>query len=214
MSINGEPNVFKITDGILLPATKEAYERDIRVTKSLGFNTLRKHIKIEPRAFYAYCDKVGVMVLQDIPSCRTDQDAWDIQYGNKRYGFYRQELKDIIDHLRNHPSIVMWIPFNEGWGQFSADKVYEHFKKLEPNYLFDATSGWFHQTKSDFDSLHIYFRNINPRINNINHPVFISEFGGYSYKLNAHSFNLTHTYGYRNVNSKIQTTRQRFNFIV
>ena len=85
---------------------------------------------------------------------------------------------------------------------YGAIQINMHFKKIEPNYLFDATSGWFHQTKSDFDSLHVYFRNINNRINEITHPVFISEFGGYSYKLNDHSFNLSNTYGYKNVESQ------------
>lgn len=151
-TVNGDFTYFLATldqgwwpDGYLTPPSEDALRFDVDFHKKAGFNAIRKHIKIEPRAFYAYCDKVGVMVLQDIPSCRTDQDAWDIQYGNKRYGFYRQELKDIIDHLRNHPSIVMWIPFNEGWGQPSADKTRFTnlwLKRYDPSRLIDGPSGW------------------------------------------------------------------------
>ncbi|MBR2839249.1 MAG: hypothetical protein IKE55_10725 [Kiritimatiellae bacterium] len=151
-TVNGEFTYFLATldqgwwpDGYLTPPSEDALRFDVDFHKKAGFNAIRKHIKIEPRAFYAHCDRIGVMVLQDIPSCRTDNLQSDLQYANKRYGFYRQELKDIVDHLRNHPSIVMWIPFNEGWGQPSADKTRFTnlwLKRYDPSRLVDGPSGW------------------------------------------------------------------------
>ena len=150
--VNGEFTYFLATldqgwwpDGYLTPPSEDALRFDVDFHKKAGFNAIRKHIKVEPRAFYAHCDKIGVMVLQDIPSCRTDQDQGDLQYNNKRYGFYRQEFKDIVDHLRNHPCIVMWVPFNEGWGQPSADKTRFAnlwLKRYDPSRLVDGPSGW------------------------------------------------------------------------
>ena len=151
-TVNGEFTYFLATldqgwwpDGYLTPPSEDALRFDVDFHKKAGFNAIRKHIKIEPRAFYAHCDRIGVMVLQDIPSCRSDDVQGDLQYSNKRYGFYRQELKDIVDHLRNHPSIVMWIPFNEGWGQPSADKTRLTnlwLKRYDPSRLVDGPSGW------------------------------------------------------------------------
>ena len=151
-TINGEFTYFLATldqgwwpDGYLTPPSEDALRFDVDFHKKAGFNAVRKHIKVEPRAFYAYCDRVGLMVLQDIPSCRSDKVQSDLQYANKRYGFFRQEMKDVIDHLRNHPCIVMWIPFNEGWGQPSEDKTRlasAWLKRYDPSRLLDGASGW------------------------------------------------------------------------
>ena len=151
-TVNGEFTYFLATldqgwwpDGYLTPPSEDALRFDVDFHKKAGFNAVRKHIKIEPRVFYAYCDRVGLMVLQDIPSCRAGSLQDDLQYANKRYGFYRQELKEIVDSLRNHPSVVMWIPFNEGWGQPSADKTRfanRWLRRYDPSRLLDGPSGW------------------------------------------------------------------------
>ncbi len=151
-TVNGEFTYFLATldqgwwpDGYLTPPSEDALRFDVDFHKKAGFNAIRKHIKIEPRAFYAHCDRIGVMVLQDIPSCRADNVQSDRQYANKRYGFYRQELKEIVDLLRNHPSVVMWIPYNEGWGQPSADKTRFTnlwLKRYDPSRLVNGPSGW------------------------------------------------------------------------
>ena len=151
-TINGEFTYFLATldqgwwpDGYLTPPSEDALRFDVDFHKKAGFNAVRKHIKVEPRAFYAYCDRVGLMVLQDIPSCRSDKVQSDLQYANKRYGFFRQEMKDVIDHLRNHPCIVMWIPFNEGWGPPSEDTTRlasAWLKRYDPSRLLDGASGW------------------------------------------------------------------------
>ena len=132
-------------DGLLTPPSEAACRFDVDFHKQAGFNAIRKHIKIEPRAFYAYCDRLGVMVIQDIPSGSSDARQGDLAYANLRYGFYRRELKDCVDHLRNHPCIVMWNPFNEGWGQPSADKtrhVNKWLKRYDPSRLVNGPSGW------------------------------------------------------------------------
>ncbi len=132
-------------DGLLTPPSEDACRLDVDFHKKAGFNAIRKHIKIEPRAFYAHCDRIGVMVLQDIPSFGADRVQGNLSYANKRYAFYRQELKDCVDHLRNHPSIVMWIPFNEGWGQPSADKTRhtnKWLRRYDPSRLINGPSGW------------------------------------------------------------------------
>ena len=151
-TVNGEFTYFLATldqgwwpDGYLTPPSEDALRFDVDFHKKAGFNAIRKHIKIEPRAFYAHCDRVGIMVLQDIPSCRTSDLQDDLQYANRRYGLYRHELKEIVDHLRNHPSVVMWIPYNEGWGQPSADKTRftnRWLKRYDPSRLLDGPSGW------------------------------------------------------------------------
>ena len=151
-TVNGEFTYFLATldqgwwpDGYLTPPSEDALRFDVDFHKKAGFNSIRKHIKVEPRVFYSYCDHVGMMVLQDIPSCRSDKVQSDLQYANKRYGFYRQELKDIVDHLYNHPCIVMWIPFNEGWGQPSEDKTRfanAWLKRYDPSRLLNGASGW------------------------------------------------------------------------
>lgn len=151
-TVNGEFTYFLATldqgwwpDGYLTPPSEDALRFEVDVHKKAGYNAIRKHLKVEPRAFYAYCDRVGLMVLQDIPSARSDKQQSDLAYANRRYGFYRQELKDIVDHLRNHPSIVMWIPYNEGWGQPSADKTRltnAWIKRHDPSRLLDGASGW------------------------------------------------------------------------
>ena len=153
-TVNGEYTYFLATldqgwwpDGYLTPPSEDALRFDVDFHKKAGFNAIRKHIKIEPRAFYAHCDRIGVMVLQDIPSYHAANlhGIQYLQYANKRHGVYRQELKEIVDHLRNHPSMVMWIPFNEGWGQPSADKTRftnRWLKRYDPSRLVDGASGW------------------------------------------------------------------------
>ena len=97
--------------------------------------------------------------------------------------------------LGNHPCICLWTIFNEGWGQFCADEAYTRLKALDPERFIDSTSGWFHQKKSDVDSLHIYFEELH--LGKIPLPQLLSEYGGYVYKIPEHSFNMEKTYGYR-----------------
>lgn len=221
--LNGVLDQGYYPEGIYTVSDYSSYLKDIQTLKKLGINCIRKHIKIEMDYFYYLCDKYGMLVLQDFVnngkySFIRDTALPTVIYGIKLNDKKRHKNKvqrqnfikhgeGVLNYLYNHPCIVGYTIFNEAWGQFDADAIYEHFKNLAPNTLFDATSGWFKQSKSDFESHHIYFKDINKRIKNIDKPVFVSEFGGYSYKIKEHSFNLSKTYGYRLLNSKEEYER-------
>ena len=214
--LNGEPLFLHgvldqgyFCDGIYLPAGEEEYERDVLRMKELGINLLRKHIKIEPECFYHYCDVHGMLVMQDMVN--NGRYSWirdtalptlGIYLGGigrlgskKRKAFFVQHMEETILHLRNHPSVVAYTIFNEGWGQFESDAMYDRARQLDDTRLYDSASGWFPGKKSDFDSQHIYFRQLNvpdrPEI-----PVLVSECGGYSWRVPGHFYAKYSRYGY------------------
>ena len=217
LCLNGAPYFFHglldqgyWSDGLYTPASPNAYEQDILAMKALGFNTLRKHIKIEPEQFYYDCDRLGMIVFQDMVNNGDYSFLRDT--GLPTLGLTRlpdrllnrdPETRDCflwameqtVRALGNHPCICLWTIFNEGWGQFCADAAYDRLRALDPDRFIDAASGWFRQKKSDVESLHIYFRPLRMKAGS--RPLLLSEFGGYSYKLPDHSFNLDKTYGYR-----------------
>ena len=214
--LNGKPMFFHglldqgyYSDGIYLPATPEGYRYDITKMKQLGFNMLRKHIKIEPDLFYYYCDKYGMIVFQDMINSGKYYFLLDTalptiglkkgiqhQASQKRRAAFEGDLREMVDLLYNHPCVCYYTIFNEGWGQYDSDRIYREMKSLDPSRVWDATSGWFTGKESDVVSDHIYFRKVNLQ-SDPTHPIVLSEFGGYSYKIPEHSFNLDKTYGYR-----------------
>ena len=132
-------------DGLLTPPSEEAMAFDIQTLKDCGFNTLRKHIKVEPLRYYALCDRMGILVLQDMPSTSFDAQTVYKAQSVKGYGLFREELKGMMDLLRNVPSIVMWIPYNEGWGQHDpllTHTTLDAVKRADPTRLVDGPSGW------------------------------------------------------------------------
>ena len=216
LCLNGKPYFFHglldqgyWPDGLFTPAAPECYRDDILAMKNLGFNMLRKHIKVEPEEFYYQCDRLGMVVFQDmvnngdysffrdtalptiglqkLPDRKLHRDK------KTRQEFLRQ-MELTVRQLQNHPSICYWTIFNEGWGQFDSDNVYDLFRKLDDTRFIDSTSGWFRQKKTDVDSRHVYFKPIKLKAGD--KPLVLSEFGGYSYKPEGHVFNTESTYGY------------------
>lgn len=215
--LNDKPYFFSalldqgyFSDGIFLPATPKGYVYDITLAKSLGFNTLRKHIKIEPELFYYYCDLYGMCVFQDavntgkysflidtalptvLPVARKLLKKSAKEKARKNFLSHTEKT---FSHLYSYPSVVYYTLFNEGWGQFSPDKIYDKFKSLDPTRVIDTTSGWFFGKKSDVRSVHIYFKPLN--LKSDSRPLVLSEFGGYSYKDDKHSYNPRVNYAYK-----------------
>ncbi len=210
--LNGEPYFFHglldqgyHPDGLCLPPDDAGYERDILAAKAQGFNTLRKHIKIEPLPFYEACDRLGMLVIQDFVNngeYRYLHDTVLPTIGCKRLcekkadrssraqSIFRMTAKETIAHLYNAPCIVGWTIFNEGWGQFSADAVYREMKACDRTRFFDTASGWFRKKESDVASEHIYFRKFRPK--RTKEPLLLTEFGGYVFSDDAKK-----KYGYR-----------------
>ncbi len=222
LCLNGEPYFFHglldqgyWPDGIYTPATPQCYTDDILAAKKLGFNMLRKHIKVEPEFFYYQCDKLGIVVFQDMVN-------------NGKYSFFRdtalptvgiqkwddrkfhpdtqtrevflQTMEATVSQLENHPSIVYWTIFNEGWGQFDADSAYARLRQLDDTRFIDSTSGWFRRNSTDVESLHIYFGSWK-KIKKHRKPLVLSEFGGYAYPVEGHLFNPDKAYGYKSCKS-------------
>ncbi len=214
--LNGKPYLFNglldqgyFPDGIFLPATSRGYEDDILTAKRLGFNMLRKHIKVEPEIFYYLCDKLGMAVFQDMVNNSGYSYIFDTvlpTIGMKRFpdrnlhrnkrsrAIFEEHMYATMEHLYSFPSVLYYTIFNEGWGQFHSDEMYEKAKKFDPTRIMDSTSGWFVHSKSDVDSRHVYFKAV--KLDKLTEkPLVISEFGGYSYRVEGHLFG-SNNYGY------------------
>lgn len=226
LTLNGKPYFFHalldqgyFDDGIFLPENYERMEEDIRLVKSLGFNTLRKHIKIEPMNFYHWCDKYGIVVFQDavnnsdysffydtaLPTIgQLSKNDTRLHKDARSREIFRTHTLGMIKHLYNVPSLLYYTIFNEGWGQFSADEMYQICKEADETRIFDATSGWFLRHESDVDSRHIYFKKLtHKKYKGYKQPLpfVISEFGGYSLRIEGHTFGKDN-YGYKLFESK------------
>ena len=200
-------------DGLCTPGDEREYERDILRMKELGFNLLRKHVKVESDLFYYYCDVNGMLVMQDFVNSGkyryildTVLPTFGLKLTNDRVRRvsiaqrrnFEKHATGVTEELHNHPSVIAYTVFNEGWGQHNGDRYYELLKKLEPGRLFDTASGWFNIKKTDFDSRHIYFRlrDVKPSKRYKKKPIFITECGGYMMAVKGHVFNEKTSYGY------------------
>lgn len=203
-------------DGLYTPPSEEAMLFDIEYTRRIGCNMIRKHVKVEPLRWYYHCDRLGMIVWQDMPNGGLiDGDVVAVltmmagfhrndtrrlsRFGRQdeaNRAEYRSELQELIDTLYNAPCIAVWVPFNESWGQFQANAIAEWVKTYDPTRLVDHTSGWFDQGGGDFKSKHIYFTKLHrPRQNE--RAFIISEFGGYSLKTPGHVWDENKKFGYR-----------------
>ncbi|MFA5449027.1 MAG: glycoside hydrolase family 2 TIM barrel-domain containing protein, partial [Clostridia bacterium] len=215
---NGLLDQGYFSDGLYTPPSDEAMVFDIQTTKDMGFNMLRKHIKIEPLRWYYHCDRLGVLVWQDM--INGGDGANNLLLGatafvggkinDSRYSLFgrsdakgREEYyidtKRTVELLYNTVSLALWVPFNESWGQFDAIKAYDFVKELDNTRPIDHASGWFDQGGGDFKSLHIYFRPIT--IGKDDRAIILSEFGGFSVKVEGHIYNLKRSFGYRKFKS-------------
>ena len=214
-------------DGIYTPKKYEYYENDIITMKSLGFNTLRKHIKIEPLLFYYYCDKHGMIVFQDMVNNSPYSFLHDtalptigiknikdtkLKRSQKAKDLFKQTMKETVSYLYNSPCICLWTIFNEGWGQFDSKDNEILLRKMDNTRFIDNTSGWFDQKDSSLNSVHIYFKKLKIKFDD--RPTLLSEFGGYSYKIDSHSYNLSKTYGYKKFTSKDSFENEFYNLYI
>ena len=220
--LNGKPYYFHgvldqgyFSDGIYTPRSMKCYEDDILAMKRLGFNTLRKHIKVEPAVFYYACDRLGMIVFQDmvnnskysffndtvLPTLQhLKRNDLNIRRKPEAKAFFEKHCEDTLDYLYHFPSICYYTLFNEGWGQYESDRICERLRQIDSTRVWDATSGWFNQKKSDVLSLHVYFHPVI--LEPTDKPIIISEFGGYSHKIPEHSYSVHGTYGYGDYDSK------------
>ncbi len=222
LCLNGKPYFFHglldqgyYSDGIFTPASYDCIKDDILRAKSLGFNMLRKHIKVEHPYFYYLCDKLGMVVFQDMVNngkysffrdtalptigllSRSDKKLHPDKRSRKAF---LSHLDETVKLLKNHASICLWTIFNEGWGQFDGNSAYHRLKALDPTRFIDTASGWYRCSESDVDSRHIYFRKVKLKAGE--KPLFLSEFGGYSHSVENHVFNPDKAYGYGKCKSR------------
>lgn len=195
-------------ESLYTPPSDAAMIFDIQEMKKTGFNMVRKHLKIEPQRWYYHCDRLGIVVWQDMVNGGSYYKHWFVTYGATLLSWLRipmrdvyprllsreakagrlefiREMKETIRLLGNHPSIATWVIFNEGWGQFQTEDMTRIVRRLDPNRLIDQASGWFDQGGGDFSSLHNYFFKLFIRPERERASV-LSEFGGYSYREPGH----------------------------
>ena len=219
LCLNGAPYFFHgvldqgyWSDGLYTPPDPAGYERDIRAMKELGFNTLRKHIKVEPELFYYACDRLGMAVFQDmvnngaysflrdtgLPTAGLQTLFTDRFLHRNRRGraMFLRWMNETVRRLRSHPCVLYWTIFNEGWGQFDSGAVYRRLRQLDDTRIIDSASGWFRGGETDVESRHVYFKPF--KMPAARRPVVLSEFGGYGWKLPDHCYSPDKTYGYRN----------------
>ena len=202
-------------DGLYTPPSDQAMIYDIQTAKDLGYTMLRKHIKVEPMRWYYHCDRLGMLVWQDMPngggkyrfSTISFPLITKVHHSDHLYrkfareagegrAAYARELEEMVRQLQNAPSIVLWVPFNEGWGQFDAARAYESVRLLDPTRPIDHASGWHDQKIGDIQSLHVYFKPYRFHKDKLGRAVALSEFGGYNLKVEGHCWNDA-DYGYK-----------------
>ena len=214
-------------ESLMTAPTEEALKYDIVKLKELGYNTIRKHIKIEPDRFYYLCDQLGMIVWQDMPNGGGNYNLLHVMYltnvfpwygrtiKDNHYGIfarkdeggrhqYYKDLKGMVEQLYNYPSIAVWVPFNEGWGQFDATKATELIRNLDGTRLVNEACGWFDQQGGDMYSIHNYLRKlkVKPQKDRV---VALTEFGGYAFPIPGHMA-CEKEFGYKHYKTKEELT--------
>ena len=184
-------------DGLYTAPTDEALRYDIEVLKQLGCNMMRKHVKVEPARFYYWCDKLGLLVWQDMPNGSNDSDA-----DKKRFEL---ELMRLVHSHYNYPSIVMWVPYNEGWGQFKTEDFVKNIKRDDPTRLVNNASGWKDHKVGDVHDIHKYPGPKAPE-NEPDRAAVLGEFGGLGLPVKGHTWQDEENWGYRKFKTRQELT--------
>ncbi|MBQ7913599.1 MAG: glycoside hydrolase family 2 [Clostridia bacterium] len=232
LTLNSKPYFFNgvldqgyWSDGMLTYPCDKAAEDELTLLKNMGFNTVRKHIKIEPMRWYYYCDKLGLIVWQDFVNGggnykfthvaafpflgfkrRDDDYKYFAREDERGRAEYAQGVDETLAQLYNCTCIGLWVPFNEGWGQFDSAKWTEYVRQKDPTRIIDSVSGWHDQgvDKTELLSLHTYYTPL--RVPKDKRPVVLSEFGGYSMKCDGHVYDEDKEFGYKKFKSQEQLT--------
>ncbi len=212
LMLNGEP-VFSFglldqgwwPDGLYTAPTDEALRYDIEMTRKMGFNTARKHVKVEPARWYYWCDKLGLMVWQDMPNGdkHIGPDDPDLERTPQSEATYRREYEALIRSHYNHPSIIAWVPFNEGWGQFKTNEILRWAKELDPTRLIDGPSGWADRGAGDMHDAHRYPGPSMPDPES-DRAAVLGEFGGLGLPLPGHLWWNKRNWGYRTYTTRAE----------
>ena len=230
-------------DGLLTPPSDKAMRYDIEMTKAMGFNMIRKHVKIEPDRWYYHCDKLGIMVWQDMPSynrlaLKTSKEMEKTKRKDRIYNAlerihgedddlnrrsedaaqFEWELRRMVDLHYNAPSIVMWVPFNEGWGQYDTCRITDFVKQLDPDRLVNPTSGWTLRPCGDIYDIHTYHVDLSVPPTALDRATVVGEFGGIGYPINENLWNPEmRNWGYQtyyNADDLLKNYIYKFNQIV
>jgi hypothetical protein len=192
-------------DGLYTAPTDEALRYDIETAKKLGLNLLRKHVKYEPQRWYYWCDKLGMLVWQDMPSIHPgdlerngdEESRWQ----------FETELRNMITELYNHPSIIMWIVFNEGWGQYDTERLTQLVKDLDRSRVVNSASGWTDMKVGDVNDLHAYPGPEAP-LPEQKRAAVLGEFGGLGLAVDLHTWTREH-WGYQDM-ADFKNLRDRY----
>lgn len=225
LCLNGKPRFFHgLLDqgywdsGLYTPPSVQSIRQELEAVRRMGFNTLRKHMKIEPEEYYYQCDRLGLFVFQDmVPGGDYDYvrdtvlPTLGLQRRNDRSSHpesaereqFLRSMEETVGQLKNHPSIVLWTIFNEGWGQFDSTSVYRRLKALDSSRFVCTASGWFRGGESDVYSRHIYFGQWF-QLRKTGKPLILDEFGGICLAVPGHLYSPDKSYGYSTVNDTAQ----------
>lgn len=203
-------------DGLYTAPTDEALKFDIQRTKDLGFNSIRKHVKVEPARWYTHCDRLGMVVWQDMPSMFGEGGGWqprgffqgeEITVSKKFEETYRKEWKEIMESLHSYPCIAIWVPFNEAWGQFKTKEITEWTKSMDPSRLVNSASGGNYFDCGDIVDSHDYGNPIMYIFNNQKVNV-VGEYGGIGCAVDGHLWVKDKNWGYGKMRSQEEVTKR------
>jgi beta-galactosidase/beta-glucuronidase len=203
IALNGQP-IFQVgpldqgfwPDGLYTAPTDEALKSDLEIMKRLGFNMVRKHVKVEPERWYYWADKLGLLVWQDMPSANNKTPEGKEQF--------QRELDALIQTHQNHPSIIMWVVFNEGWGQHDTARLVAHVKDLDPTRLVSSASGWTDEKTGDILDIHAYPGPGSPDPQ-ADRAIVLGEFGGLGLGVDGHTW-ASKNWGYQGMKDKDELT--------